>query len=153
MEAIKEFGMLEYASDKLRDDRTILAAVKKRAPLGSVLQYVSQSLRSDRQIVGRQTRCRCVEYASDELRDDRQVMKAVQQFGGYFQFIDRLKGDRKSSWRSSNIPAALEYASETLRVTAELSWRPSKNPARLEYASTQGTTEILSAPSGAMVAR
>ena len=86
---------LQYASERLRDDKdVVLAAVKED---GHTLQFVSDRLRDDKDVVMAAVKQEgyILDYASSRLKDDEEVvLAAIKEYAYVLEIAsDRLKND------------------------------------------------------------
>ena len=113
---------LQYASEKLKDDREIvLAAVTKS---GSALEFASDKLKDDKEIVltAVTNRGYSLQYASTKLKDDKEIVLVAVTNGGFaLQYAsDKLKDDKEIVLAAlDNKGRALEYASDKLKDDRE----------------------------------
>lgn len=89
--------MLEFASDGLKDDPTIvLAAVSTLEYYGRSLEFASERLRKDRTIVMEAVKNdgNALEYAGEKLKNNRAIVLAAVRNGGDLKYSgERLRND------------------------------------------------------------
>jgi hypothetical protein len=138
--AVKQNGLaLDHASDELKNDREIvLAAVKQN---GLALDYASDELKNDKEIVlaAVEQNGLALSYASEELKNDKEiVLAAVEQNGLALNYAsDELKNDKEivlAAVKQNGL--ALNYALDELKNDKEIvSAAVDENPRALIYAS------------------
>ncbi len=130
---------LQFASDRLRSDKEFaLQLLEKRQFL---FEYLSNNLKDDRDIVisALTNNWRNLQFVSDNLKDDLEIVfKAVQVSHVALYFAsDRIKNDKKfllTAIEQSNY--VLEYAPENLRNDKEFLLAAAKQHIRaLQFAS------------------
>ena len=135
--AVTKCGLtLQYASEKLKDDKEIvLAAVTND---GSALQYASTKLKDDKEIVltAVANNGYSLQYASDIFKDDKEIILTALEL----KFAsEKLKDDKEIVLVAvANNGGTLEYASTKLKDDKEIVLvAVTNNGDALEYASTK----------------